>query len=69
MPRNPNKCKCGKVMRTKKSKRCPACSHHLRLILKSVDGKSMSEQEIEVYVLERTKKFRNNLPNLENGKR
>lgn len=68
MPRNPNKCKCGKIMRTKKSERCPACSHHLRLILKSVAGKSMSEKEIENHVLERTKRFRNDLPKLENCK-
>lgn len=66
--KKPNLCKCGKLIRNADVKMCSTCSYNHVLIKKTVYGAFLSEEEIEALVLERTRKFRNSLPNLGNDK-
>lgn len=59
-----HKCNCGKLLKSKQGKRCPVCTRFRSDILKSPRSKTMSEKEIEVLILKRTKEFRKRLSNM-----
>lgn len=53
-----NKCKCGKLLKSKQGERCPVCTRFRSDILQSARSKSMTEKEIEFLTVERTILFR-----------
>jgi len=62
-----NRCKCGKLLKMRNSKRCPVCTRYHTDIIRTNVSKTMTEDEIEALVLERTKKFRRKLSDMANN--
>ena len=61
-----NKCKCGKLLKTKVGERCSVCTRFRSDILQSPRSKLMTEKEIESLTLERTMSFRKKMDDRKN---
>ena len=70
MPGTPkilNKCKCGRAINNSFAAKCPTCAQYYREIKKTVCGKTMTENEVEVLTLEKTRLFRKRMNKMSNG--
>ena len=66
-PKSLNKCKCGRVIKKRFAAKCPTCAQYYREIKKTVQGKTMTENQVEVLTLKKTRLFRKRMNKMSNG--
>lgn len=66
-PKTLNKCKCGRVINNSFAAKCSTCAQYYREIKKTVHGKTMTENEVEVLTLEKTRLFRRKMNRMGGG--